>query len=383
MQPIRQLRLAALLLASTLLSSTSTHAHSMTKEEAIAHAERQESMYHCMPAVQAYTLARKRQIRQRAQGADHLHHHQQQQIFANDPTATPNLFLQDGAIDAATGSEAAAALLAHSLHAADALELSKIQNSTCVLAPEVTEGPYFHHRGHPIRRHMAEYQLGLPFIMNIGVIDVETCQPAENILVDVWMANATGYYSGHPLPAPHLKDEKPATEGIRKGMLSAYPRTLESENWLRAAYPTDSNGVVQFTSIFPGYYTGRATHVHSRVYTDWTPLPNGSYVGGPLAHIGQFFFEDELNDSIDKMHPYSSNPIRDTWGRTRNWNDGLGIYNAAQEGGYKPVFNIDFLGHVVSQGLIGYVTMGVNLSHVHQSSAWDPNSSRPKFASSS
>ncbi|CAD6900626.1 unnamed protein product, partial [Tilletia caries] len=188
------------------------------------------------------------------------------------------------------------------------------------------------------------------------------------------------YYSGHPVPHPHLKNEKPADSGKRRGLLSAYPRTTERENWLRAAYPTDSNGVVQFTSIFPGYYTGRATHVHARAYTDWTPLPNGSYVGGPLAHIGQFFFEDELNDSIDKLAPYSENPIRHTIGRTRNWADSLDIFNTAQEGGYQPTFDIDFLGHVLSQGLVGYVTMGINMSQVFEHSAWDPQSSRPKFS---
>lgn len=40
---------------------------------------------------------------------------------------------------------------------------------------------------------MAEYQLGLPWYMDVGVIDVKTCQPIPNILVDVWHANSTGH----------------------------------------------------------------------------------------------------------------------------------------------------------------------------------------------
>ncbi|KAL9934492.1 hypothetical protein V8E36_006948 [Tilletia maclaganii] len=362
-----------------------SHAHSMTKEEALAHADRQEAMYHCMPALQAYTLARKRQVRlQQGSGGsipEMLHAStgagRTQAIFSDDPTVTPNLFMRETV--GGDGDGAAADLLGLG-HGVEADAYFRIRNSTCVLAPEVTEGPYFHSKGHLIRRHMAEYQLGLPFIMNIGVIDVETCRPVSGALVDVWTANATGYYSGHPNPQPHLKDEKPASTGPRRGLLSAYPRTNEVENWLRAAYPTDKNGVVQFTSIFPGYYTGRATHVHARVYSDWTPLPNGSYVGGPLAHIGQFFFEDELNESIDKLAPYNENPIRHSWGRTRNWDDSLNIFHDSQAGGgYKPMFDIEFLGHVVQQGLIGYVTMGVNMSQVYQQSAWDPNSSKPKL----
>jgi protocatechuate 3,4-dioxygenase beta subunit len=128
-------------------------------------------------------------------------------------------------------------------------------------------------------------------MMNIGVIDVNTCEPLPNVLVDIWVsykpvslylpaslafgwtfqtepshlnafsqhANATGHYAGHPDPAPHLVDEQPASEGHRRGLLSAFPRTKDEETWLRAAQPTDENGVTEFTSIFPGYYTGRAT----------------------------------------------------------------------------------------------------------------------------
>ena len=95
--------------------------------------------------------------------------------------------------------------------------------------------------------------------MNIGVIDVETCEPASNVLVDIWHANATGHYAGHPEPAPELENEGPAKEGPRKGLLTPFPKTKWGETFCRGAYPTDKNGVAQFTSIFPGYYTGRAT----------------------------------------------------------------------------------------------------------------------------
>lgn len=45
-----------------------------------------------------------------------------------------------------------------------ATEEARIRNHTCVLAPEVTQGPYYHVAGHPIRQNMAEDQLGLPFV---------------------------------------------------------------------------------------------------------------------------------------------------------------------------------------------------------------------------
>ena len=54
-------------------------------------------------------------------------------------------------------------------------------------------------------------------------------------------------------------------------------------------------------AIFPGYYTGRALHVHTKVFTDWAPLPNGTFKAGQLAHTGQFFFDDDVTETINKV----------------------------------------------------------------------------------
>ena len=85
-------------------------------------------------------------------------------------------------------------------------------------------------------------------LLDIGVIDVETCKPLPNVLVDIWQANATGHYAGHPVPHPHLVNEKPRVDGPRSGLLTAYPRTIAAETFLRGAWPTDNNGIAQFTS---------------------------------------------------------------------------------------------------------------------------------------
>ena len=54
-------------------------------------------------------------------------------------------------------------------------------------------------------------------------------------------------------------------------------------------------------AIFPGYYTGRALHVHTKVFPEWEVLPNGTFMAGRLAHVGQFFFDDQLEAAIDKV----------------------------------------------------------------------------------
>ena len=67
------------------------------------------------------------------------------------------------------------------------------------------------------------------------------------------------------------------------------------------------------TAIFPGYYTGRATHIHTKVFPEWTPLENGTFSGKRLAHVGQFFFEDEMNLVVDKVRFFLS--YRGAWQR--------------------------------------------------------------------
>ena len=59
------------------------------------------------------------------------------------------------------------------------------------------------------------------------------------------------------------------------------------------------------------------------------------------------------------MYPYVANPIKDTIGRTRNIHDSLNIFNESHgaEGQYNPVFKVHLLGGVISQGLVGYITM--------------------------
>jgi len=211
---------------------------------------------------------------------------------------------------------------------------------------------------------MAEMQFGLLTLLDIGVIDVETCKPLPNVLVDLWHANATGHYAGHPWPETWLMDEKPQVGGKRAGLLTKFPRTMQEETWLRGAWPTDERGVAQFTTIFPGYYTGRAVHIHTKVFPEWEVLPNGTFNAGRLSHVGQFFFDDELELQVDKMWPYSTNPIKDTVGRTRNWRDSLNVFEDSHgpEGMYNPIFDVELLGAVLNQGVRAYITMGVNAS---------------------
>lgn len=67
------------------------------------------------------------------------------------------------------------------------------------------------------------------------------------------------------------------------GDYSAYGTNTfdSSETFLRGGWHTDTNGMVEITTVFPGFYTGRTTHVHIMVHKDWTQSDNGFVNGVP------------------------------------------------------------------------------------------------------
>ena len=63
---------------------------------------------------------------------------------------------------------------------------STVQNDTCVLVPEAMAGPYVWPRSDTLRQDMREDQVGVPLFLDIGILDVDTCEPAPEVLVDLW-----------------------------------------------------------------------------------------------------------------------------------------------------------------------------------------------------
>lgn len=83
-----------------------------------------------------------------------------------------------------------------------------LQNETCILTEEVTAGPYVWPRSQTLRQDMREGQAGIPMIIDIGVMDVETCEPVDDVLVDIWYCNATGSYSSFTALSPDTPFEE-------------------------------------------------------------------------------------------------------------------------------------------------------------------------------
>lgn len=108
-------------------------------------------------------------------------------------------------------------------------------NSSCVLQPEVTQGPYYVD-GELVRTNMVEDQEGVPLYLDVQLVDTSTCEPVTATFVDFWHCNSTGVYSGVNAAGNGNEDEISNLD----------------ETFLRAIQPTDINGVVQMETIFPG-----------------------------------------------------------------------------------------------------------------------------------
>jgi protocatechuate 3,4-dioxygenase beta subunit len=121
-------------------------------------------------------------------------------------------------------------------------------------------------------------------------LDTTTCQPVTNLYWDVWNCNSTGVYGG--VSASAQNGNAGDTSNINK-------------TFLRGLQPTDSEGVAQFTTIFPGHYSGRTTHIHVVAHEGGTVLANGTYTGGKITHIGQLFFDQSLITQVYKTSPYT------------------------------------------------------------------------------
>lgn len=48
-----------------------------------------------------------------------------------------------------------------------------------------------------------------------------------------------------------------------------------NETFLRGGVATNDNGLVELTTIYPGYYEGRTAHIHTMVHLNWVEADNG------------------------------------------------------------------------------------------------------------
>ena len=151
---------------------------------------------------------------------------------------------------------------------------------TCSLMPGKTAGPF------PLdqqfdRRDVTEDHPGQPMRLGLRVVD-EACAAVPGAAVEIWHTDATGDYSAFTDNGCG-KDEGAGT------------------TFLRGTQTVDDNGIVEFLTIYPGWYSGRAVHIHLRVHlADATVLTS------------QMFFDADYTAGVYASAPYAEFGLPDT-----------------------------------------------------------------------
>jgi protocatechuate 3,4-dioxygenase beta subunit len=154
---------------------------------------------------------------------------------------------------------------------------------SCIVRPAVTEGPYFVDeklnrsdiRADPTN---GTVKAGAPLTLTFLVSRVSgsSCAALSGATVDVWHCDALGVYSDASDPSFNTKGQK----------------------FLRGYQTSDASGKAQFTTIYPGWYQGRAVHIHFKIRT------------GTSEFTSQLFFDDALNTQVFGQAPYSQKGTR-------------------------------------------------------------------------
>lgn len=191
----------------------------------------------------------------------------------------------------------------------------------CVLSPEQTEGPYFvdeELNRSDIRSDPSsgKVEAGVPLHLALQIQGVSSgrCVPLAGAQVDIWHCNARGIYSD-------VRDPSLDSTGQR---------------FLRGYQISNAQGMVQFTTIYPGWYPGRTPHIHVKVRTRHSEFTS------------QIYFDDALSTTIYQKEPYNGRGRR----ATGNSNDFL-----FQDGGNNMILAVQ----PHANGYQGRLTIGVSV----------------------
>ena len=168
---------------------------------------------------------------------------------------------------------------------------------TCVLTHETIAGPTWFD-AHDVRSDIRDGRPGVPLDLAFRVVRMPTCAPLPRAVVDLWQCDALGVYSGFAGAGPG--------NGGNPGGHDEYgdkeSAPTDADRWLRGTQVSDTDGVVRFSTIYPGWYPTRTVHLHLKVHlSEQTVLTT------------QLFFDDVVSDRVHSQHdPYRSHPGRDT-----------------------------------------------------------------------
>jgi protocatechuate 3,4-dioxygenase beta subunit len=151
-------------------------------------------------------------------------------------------------------------------------------SSGCSVIETETEGPYpTHSPASYVRSDITDGRTGYKQTVKITVNNSNnSCNALSGALVDIWHCDAEGNYSEY-------------------GGSGSQSTNYTTVHFLRGRQTTDANGLVTFTSIFPGWYTGRATHIHVHIYNS----------AGTSLKVTQIAFPEGTGTALAAVAGYS------------------------------------------------------------------------------
>jgi len=164
----------------------------------------------------------------------------------------------------------------------------EMNEDVCILTSSQTEGPFF--ISSPIRANVIEDRKGKEMNLKMQIVRVPDCTPIDGAIVEIWHCDAEGIYSGYPEDIAHDPWKAMKVAGTGDGNV----KPLTDARFLRGAQQSDADGIVEFKTIFPGWYDGRAPHIHFKILVDKKE-----------QLTSQFYFEPKLCDAIYlNIEPY-------------------------------------------------------------------------------
>lgn len=168
-------------------------------------------------------------------------------------------------------------------------------------------------------------------------------EPVPDVFLDFWHCNSTGVYSGV----------------IANGNGNSNDESNLDTTFLRGLRKSDSLGVTSVHTLFPGHYTGRATHIHvlSHPANETTVNKNNNTISGLYtsnsSHVGQIFFDQDLISLVEATAPYNTN----TQELTTNAEDSILGEEAAD---MDPFVEWIQLGDDITDGVMAWISIGID-----------------------
>ena len=155
----------------------------------------------------------------------------------------------------------------------------------CEIYPRETRGPFpTKTPAEMVKANITADRTGVALLINLIIVTKSNnCRPLSGALVDVWHCDKDGNYSeygSHPMQRNDFR----------------------SSHFLRGRQASDENGRVSFLSIYPGWYQGRAPHIHFEVFDK----------SGNSLLVSQLAFPDDVSDKVYSSLHYASRGNADT-----------------------------------------------------------------------